>query len=86
MLELMIVLTALEVLLVLAVLAVYLTQVRESLGRTARVLGYTAFGVRAIEKQSDAIAPGVERINGLLAHIADAAPRLAEGVQRLPRA
>lgn len=80
----MIVLTVVEVLLVLGVLLGYLVQIRERLGSTAKLLARIAFGVRAIETQAGAIGPSTDRINAALEELAATAPRLAEGVARLP--
>ena len=82
MLELLIVLTVVEVLLVLGVLAVYLGLVGRSLRTTATVLGKVAFGVRAIETQTSAVGPGVTRINAALEDLAAAAPQVADGLDR----
>lgn len=85
MLEVLIILTVTEILLVIAVLASYLILIRKSLRHTAKTLGKTAFGVRAIETQAGAIGPAVLRINAALEELAATAPRLADGVERLPR-
>ncbi len=85
MLELLIVLTVVEVLLVLAVLLGHLLIVRDSLRRTAGLLAKTAFGVRAIETQAGAIGPSVVRINAALEELGEAAPRIADGVDQLAR-
>lgn len=85
MLELLIVLTVLEVVLVLGVLAVYLGRVRTHLRTTAEVLGKVAFGVRAIDTQVAATGPAVVRINATLDELATVAPRVADGLERLPR-
>lgn len=83
MLELLVVLTVLEVVLVLGVLLVHLVLVRDSLRNTAKLLARTAFGVRAIETQAGAIGPGVTRINAALQDLAEAGPRVADGLDRL---
>jgi len=69
---LLIVLTAVEVLLVVVVLATYLVRINRSLRTTSRYLGKVSFGVRAIETQCAPIGPVVGRINGQLAGIAEA--------------
>lgn len=84
MLELLIVLTVLEVVLVLGVLAVYLGLVRNHLRATAKVLGKVAFGVRAIDTQVAAVGPAVTRINATLEDLAAVAPGVADGLERLP--
>lgn len=85
MLELLIVLTVAEIVLVLVVLATYLALVRQSLRRSAETLAKVGFGVRAIETQAGAIGPSVTRINAALEQIASAAPGLVERVDRLAR-
>lgn len=85
MLELMIILTAVEILLVLAVLLGHLMLIRDSLRSTAKLLARTAFGVRAIETQAGAIGPSVRRINEALQELGDAAPRIADGIDQLPQ-
>lgn len=82
MLELLVVLTVVEVALVLGVLAVYLSLVRGSLRTTATVLGKVAFGVRAIETQTSAVGPGVMRVNDALHGLAATAPQVVDGLDR----
>lgn len=83
MLELLIVLTAIEVVLVLSVLLGHLLLIRDSLRSTSKLLARTAFGVRAIETQVGSIGPDVRRINAALEELGDAAPRIADGVEHL---
>jgi hypothetical protein len=64
--------TAVEIVLVVGVLAVYLALIVRTLKRTNRYLGQVAFGVRAIESQTAPIGPSVTRINQQLAAIAGA--------------
>lgn len=64
--------TAVEIILVIGVLAVYLALIVRTLKRTNRYLGQVAFGVRAIESQTAPIGPSVTRINQQLAAIAGA--------------
>lgn len=83
MLELLIILTLTEVVLVLAVLVSYLVRITASLRRTARLLAKVGFGVRAIETQAGAVAPAVTRINATLEDVAAAAPALIERAEQL---
>lgn len=83
MLELLIILTIVEILLVLGVLLGHLVAIRDSLRNTSKLLARTAFGVRAIETQAGGIGPSVARINAALDELATTAPRLADGVDRL---
>lgn len=69
--------TAVEIVLVIGVLAVYLVLIVRSLKRINRYLGRVAFGVRAIESQTAPIGTAVTRVNGQLATIAGAFERLA---------
>lgn len=68
----LIILTVVEVLLVVGVLAGYLSAVRSSLSRTAENLAKVTFGVRAIETQCSSIGPSVTRVNEQLEVIAGA--------------
>lgn len=81
---LLIVLTAVEITLVVAVLAVYLVKIAQSLRAIAGYLGNVNFGVRAIESQCDPIGPGVTRINQQLTTIAQALGGVAELAEQLP--
>ncbi|MDX1619490.1 MAG: hypothetical protein R3320_00765 [Nitriliruptorales bacterium] len=83
MLELLIALTLFEIVLVLGVLLYYLMRIVASLRRTSETLAKVGFGVRAIEKQVSSVGPALERVNGTLAAVADAAPALVESAERL---
>lgn len=83
MLELLIALSALEAIVVLAVLALYLLLIWRSLHASARYFAKISFGVRAIETQAGAVGPAVGRINGALERIAPALPGLVERAERL---
>jgi Na+-translocating ferredoxin:NAD+ oxidoreductase RnfA subunit len=74
---LLVVLTVVEVLALVVVLAVYLILITRSLRRTSQTLAKVSFGVRAIETQCSAMGPGVTRINGQLTAIAGALAGLA---------
>lgn len=80
----LIVLTAVEIALVVAVLAIYLVKIRRSLQATAGYLGKTNFGVRAIESQCEPIGPSVTRINQQLSTISAALANVADEAERLP--
>jgi len=76
------VLTVVEIALVVAVLARYLSLITISLRASSALLGKVTFGVRAIETQCEPIGPSVVRINGQLQVIAgalDGVAGLAEG-------
>lgn len=73
----LIIATAVEIVLVIGVLAVYLVLITRTLMRTNRYLGQVAFGVRAIESQTRPIGPSVTRINDQLATITGAFDGLA---------
>lgn len=75
---LLIVLTVVEILVFLGVVAGYLSAIERSLGRTSTLLGKVAFGVRAIEKQTAPVGPGVTRLNGQLTEISGALAGLAD--------
>lgn len=73
----LIVATAVEIILVIGVLAVHLVLITRTLQRTNRYLGQVAFGVRAIESQTRPIGPSVTRVNEQLATIDGAFEGLA---------
>lgn len=80
----LIILTAVEITLVVAVLAVYLVKIAASLRATAGYLGKTNFGVRAIESQCAPIGPSVTRINDQLTTISMALAGVSDLAERLP--
>lgn len=79
----LIVLTVLEIVLVVTVLAVYLLKIARSLEATAGYLGRANFGVRAIESQCEPIGPSVTRINRQLTTISAALANVADEAERL---
>jgi len=68
----LIVITLVEVLLLVVVLAGYLIAIAATLRRVSSTLGLVTFGVRAIEKQTEPIGPTLRDINGALEGVADA--------------
>lgn len=62
----LIVLTLVEVLLLVVVLAGYLTVIAATLRDVSKTLGLVTFGVRAIAKQTESIGPRVLEINRVL--------------------
>jgi len=74
---LLVTLTIVEIVLVAIVLVYYLCRIAGSLRRTATLLGKVAFGVRAIETQSNVIGPSVLAVNDQLLGIATALDDLA---------
>jgi hypothetical protein len=75
---LLVTLTILEIVLVAGVLVYYLIRIAASLRRTATLLGKVAFGVRAIETQTEVIGPSVLTVNDQLATISDALADLTD--------
>lgn len=73
---LLVTLTVVEIALVVVVLVYYLMRVAASLRRTSVLLGKVAFGVRAIETQTQVIGPSVTTVNDQLGGIADALAEL----------
>ena len=69
---LLVTLTIVEIVLVAGVLVYYLVRIAASLRRTSALLGKVAFGVRAIETQTEVIGPSVLTVNDQLATISDA--------------
>jgi hypothetical protein len=74
---LLVVLSLLEIVLVVAVLAGYLVAVARSLRRTAVLLGKVAFGVRAIERQVETVGAAVPPLNDRLTGVSGALADLA---------
>ncbi len=81
----LVVLTVFEVVLVIAVLAVYVILVTRRLRTISRYLGKIAFGVRAVETHTGSIGPSVVRINQTLREIEEALGPLTEKAQRAAR-
>jgi hypothetical protein len=82
---LLIVLTLVELLLLVLVLAGYLITIAASLRRVSSTLGLVTFGVRAIEKQTEPIGPvltdinkGLEQVAAALGEVARRTPAMAE--------
>lgn len=80
---LLIVLTVVEIVVVVGVLAGYLIAIARSLGRTSESLAKVTFGVRAIETQCSSIGPSVTRINDQLTGIAGALDGVASKAESL---
>jgi uncharacterized protein YoxC len=68
----LIVVTLVEVLLLVVVLATYLVIIATRLRNVSKTLGLVTFGVRAIEHQTAPIGPALSDINGALEGVADA--------------
>jgi uncharacterized protein YoxC len=75
---LLIVLTLVEVLLVVIVLATYLIAIAATLRKVSHPLGLVTFGVRAIERQTEPIGPHLKDINGALEQVAEALDEVAK--------
>ncbi len=79
---LLITLTAVEIVVFLGAVVVYLIRITRSLRQIALHLGKVDFGVRAIETQTAPIGPSVVKINGQLAGIAAALAGVAHLAQQ----
>jgi uncharacterized protein YoxC len=75
---LLIILTLVEVLLVVLVLAGYLIAIADTLRRVSKTLGLVTFGVRAIQRQTEPIGPALSDINGALEQVAAALDEVAK--------
>lgn len=64
-------LTIIEVVVLVAALAIYLVLLTRRLRSISRNLSKVAWGVRAVEVEVGAIEPAVGRINGLLRELTD---------------
>ena len=74
----LIIVTLVEVLLVVLVLAGYLITIAATLQRVSKTLGLVTFGVRAIERQTEPIGPALGDINGALEQVAAALDEVAK--------
>jgi hypothetical protein len=74
---LLVTLTVIEILLVVAVLAVYLVAIARSLRSISHHLGLVDFGVRAIDTQAAPVGPSLRRLNDQLRRAAESVGTLA---------
>ena len=74
----LIIVTLVEVVLLVVVLAVYLIKIAAMLRHVSATLGLVTFGVRAIERQTEPIGPVVKDINGALEQVAAALEALGK--------
>jgi len=74
----LIIVSLVEVLLLVLVLAGYLIAIATVLRRVSKTLGLVTFGVRAIEKQTEPIGPALTDINGALEQVAAALDDVAK--------
>lgn len=79
---LLIVLTVVEILILLVVLATYLSLIALRLHSISDSFGKVSFGVRAIDSQTAAIGPAVVALNTELEAITGALPGIAEKAER----
>ena len=79
----LVVLTVVEIVLALGIVAGYLMAIAGRLNSISTNLGKVAFGVRAIESQTAAIGPAAVRLNEELEAITGALPGIAEAAERL---
>ncbi len=77
-------LTLVEIALVAVVLVYYLVRIAASLRRTSVLLGKVAFGVRAIERQTQVIGPSVLTVNDQLTGVANALADLTDLAEAAP--
>lgn len=85
MIVLLVALSVVEILLVVAVLAIYLVLIDRRLESISTCLGKVAFGVRAVNTQTASIGPSVLRINRTLRGINEALGPIAEKAGRAAR-
>jgi uncharacterized protein YoxC len=74
----LIIVTLVEVVLLVVVLAAYLIKIAALLRHVSHTLGLVTFGVRAIERQTEPIGPVVKDINGALEQVAGALDELGK--------
>lgn len=82
---LLITLTAVEIVIFLGAVVVYLVRITRSLRTISSNLGKVTFGVRAIETQTAPIGPSVVKINEQLGAIAAALAGLAKMAEQRVR-
>lgn len=69
--RLLVVLTVVEIVALVAVLAYFLNRVARQLNAISANLARVAWGVRAVETQCAVIGPTVDQVNGNLQQVAD---------------
>ncbi len=79
------VLTVLEIVLLVVVLAFFLNRVAAQLNHICSNLARVTFGVRAVETQCGVIGPAADRINANLASTAAGLEQAAAQAERLSR-
>ncbi len=82
MIRTLVILSVIEILALVAVLAGYLIRIIKALQNISVTLGKVAFGVRAVEQQIGAIGPGVSDINEELSELGRVLPRLADRAEQ----
>jgi hypothetical protein len=82
---LQVILTVLEIVLLVVVLAFFLNQVAKQLNSISSNLARITFGVRAVETQCAVIGPAVDRVNANLASAAGGLDQAAAQAERLAR-
>ena len=78
-----IVLTVLEIVLLVAVLGFFLNRIARQLNSISKTLAKITFGVRAVETQCLVIGPAADRLNPVLADIANGVDQAANAAERL---
>ena len=73
----LIIVTLVEVVLLVVVLATYLIKIAATLRNVSKTLGLVTFGVRAIERQTAPIGPVLRDVNGALEQVAGALEQVA---------
>ncbi len=82
---LLVVLTVVEIVLFVAVLATYLVLIHRKLTSTNTNLARIAFGIRAVETQTSSIGPSVTSLNERLTDAAGVLGPLVEKAEHLTR-
>lgn len=80
-----IVLSVVEIVLLVLVLALFLNKVANQLDSISRTLAKVAFGVRAVETMCLAIGPGARKLNSTLTEVAGGLEAAATRAERLAR-
>ena len=75
----LIIVTLVEVLLLVVVLAGYLIAIAHTLRKISTTLGLVTFGVRAIETQTASIGPRLVDVNAALEQVAGALDEVVDG-------
>lgn len=79
------IITVVEILALVVILAIYLLVVAGQLRSIAKTLQEVGWGARAVEKQLRAVRSNIDQSNWAMEEIAATLPRVADGAERAGR-